>query len=179
MARGQKQAAEKQLKTTNAIGAGQQGMADTLEGKLIPGYTSLMDTGYLSPEQKAAATTSEMGTATQPYESMGFKAANRAAATRNDASLAGEDQALALGEGRAAGDAAAKLQEEQMRNQLAGMYGLGTEEAGNRREAESMYGLGPGTLQARAAGPGWSQGFKDVASQLGFNKGPFSVGGGG
>src|SRR5262249_8133299 len=118
---------------------------------------SLMDTGYLSPEEENAAVTSEMGSATAPFQTGQFRNNNNAAVTRNDASLtAGNDQ-LALEEGRTAGDAAAKLQEEKMANQEAGMYGLGQQEQGNRTEAQSMYGLGPSTLNARAAGASGDQ----------------------
>jgi hypothetical protein len=152
MARGQSAAADTQLGKTNFV-AGQQGAeAGGLESDLIPGYTSLMDTGYLNPAEEGAATTSEMGAATEPFESMQFKQANEAGATRNPASLtAGEDK-LALEEGQASGDAAARLQEQKMQNQEAGMYGLNELEQGNMKAMEDMYGLGPGTLSARAAG---------------------------
>lgn len=167
--RGQKQAAEKQLNTTNAVASEQGKEANALESDLIPGYTSLMKTGYLSPEEESAATTSEMGAATAPFESMQFREANESGATRNPASLtAGEDK-LALEEGQASGDAASRLQQEKMQNQEAGMYGLSDLEKGNMDAMEKMYGLGPGTLEARAAGGGWSQGFKDVMSSLPFS----------
>lgn len=157
MARGQAAAANNQLATTNAVAGQNSGEAQGLESTLVPGYTSLMDTGYLSPEEENAATTSEMGAATQPYESMEFKAANRAAATNNAADETAQEDALAREESQAAGGAAATLQEEKMKNQLAGMYGLGEQEAGNQKMAESMYGLGPGTLEARAAGASGDQ----------------------
>src|SRR5579859_1613627 len=160
MARGQSQAADTQLAKTNAV-AGQQGEeAGKLENELIPGYTSLMDTGYMNPEEEAAATTSEMGAATQPFSTAEFRAKNNAAATRNDSSLASQEDQLALEEGQTAGGAAANLQKEKMANQEAGMYGLQGLESGNLSAMEAMYGLGPGTLQARAAssGPQWGFG---------------------
>lgn len=176
--RGQKQAAEKQLKTTNAVAADQGAQASKLEKQLIPGYTSLMDTGYFSPEEEHAATTSEMGAATQPFESMGFQASNRAAATRNPADLTAQQDQLALDEGRTAGQAAEGLQHEKMGNQIQGMAGMGNLRSEDLAAMESMYGLGPGSLQARAAGGGWSQGFKDVAEGIssfgGGGKGPSS-----
>lgn len=157
MARGQVGAAEKQLGKTNDV-AGQQGaQATALEDQLIPGYTSMMDTGYLSPEEESAATTSEMGAATAPFSTAEFKARNDAAATRNDSNLPAQEDQLALEEGQTAGTAAANLQKEKMTNQEAGMYGLGGLEQGNMQAMESMYGLGPGTLQARAAGPSGDQ----------------------
>ncbi len=172
--RGQKQAAEKQLNLTNGVAGDQGREANALESTLIPGYESLMKTGYLSPEEESAATTSEMGAATSPFESAQFREANQSAATRNPASLtAGEDK-LALEEGQTAGDAAARLQQEKMQNQEAGMYGLSDLEKGNMDAMEKMYGLGPGTLEARAAGGGWSQGVSDVGNLV---KGSFSYGG--
>lgn len=152
MARGQAGAADSQRKLTNKV-AGEQGAeSDKLEGQLIPGYTSLMDTGYMNPEEEHAATTSEMGAATQPFQSMEFKAGNRAAATRNPADLTAEDTQLALDEGRTAGNAAEQLQKEKMANQEAGMYGLGQLQQGNQKTMAEMYGLSPGLLNARAAG---------------------------
>lgn len=157
MARGQSQAADTNLQTTNAV-AGKQGQqSQQLEDSLIPGYTSLMDTGYMSPEEESSATTSEMGAATAPFQSADFAAKNNAAATRNGASLPAQEDQLALEEGRTAGDAADKLQTQKMSNQEAGMYGLNTLESSNLDAMEHMYGLGPGTLSARAAGPSGDQ----------------------
>jgi hypothetical protein len=153
MARGQSQAADSNLQTTNAV-AGQQGQkANALEDQLIPGYTSLMDTGYMNPEEEAAATTSEMGAATAPFSTAGFQAKNDAAATRNNSNLPAQEDQLALEEGQTAGAAASNLQKEKMTNQEAGMYGLDQLQSGNLKAMEDMYGLGPGTLSARAAGP--------------------------
>jgi hypothetical protein len=125
-----------------------------------------MDTGYLSPQEEGAAVTSEMGSAMQPFDAAKFTANNRAAATRNDSNVTAENDQLALEQGRAAGDQAAQLQKEKMASQEAGMYGLAQQEQGNRQTEDQMYGLGPGTLQARAAGPGWSQGFRDIAGPI-------------
>lgn len=152
MARGQSAAADNQLNKTNAVGDSEQGKANALESKLIPGYSSLMDTGYLSPEEENAANVSEMGAAAQPFESMQFNAANKAAATNNGASLADQQDELASRQGDAESVAAAGLQREKMGNQEAGMYGLGQLKAQDQGEAAGMYGLGPGTLNARAAG---------------------------
>jgi hypothetical protein len=152
MARGQSQAADKNLATTNALGAEANQERKGINSTLMPGYQSLMDTGYLSPEEEGAATTSEMGAATAPFGAMQFKAEERAGATHNAADLTAQQDQLALEQGRTAGDAAAKLQEEKMKNQEAGMnglYGLSEQDA---QQAERMYGLGPGTLSARAAG---------------------------
>lgn len=166
MARGQKAAAEDQLKKTNAIGADELTKSNALEGKLVPGYTSLMDTGYFSPEEEHAAVTSEMGATAAPFGAAHFEAAGRAGRTRNAADLTAQQDQLAMEEGRAAGDTAANLQREKMAGQMAGTYGLGQLRKEDLDAMQSMYGLGPATLQARAAGPGWTQGFKDVAGTL-------------
>jgi hypothetical protein len=126
-----------------------------------------MDTGYLNPEEASAATTSEMGAATQPFETQNFNASNRAASTRNASDLTAQQDQLALDQGRTAGDAAANLQKEKMANQEAGMYGLSHEADQSQQLGESMYGLGPSTLQARAAGQSGDQlaaGYIDAAA---------------
>lgn len=152
MARGQSQAATGQLNLTNTVAGEEGGQAGALESELIPGYTSLMDTGYLNPAEEAGAVTGEMGTATAPFQSAEFQAKNDAAATHNGAGVAGQEDQLALEEGQVAGGAAANLQTQKMQNQEAGMYGLNNLESGNQQAMEDMYGLGPGTLEARAAG---------------------------
>jgi hypothetical protein len=152
MARGQAGAAEKQLHQTNVIGAQQGEEAQALENKLMPGYESLANTGYLSPEEEAAATTSEMGAATQPFETGKFQARNNAAATRNDSNLAAQEDQMALNEGRAAGTAASQLQLEKMANEEAGLSDIQGLQSEHFQGMENMYGLGPATLQARAAG---------------------------
>jgi hypothetical protein len=167
MARGQVGATEKQLGKTNAVAADEGNKANKLESQLIPGYTSLMDTGYFNPAEEAAATTSEMGATAAPFSSAEFEGRNRAAATRNPADVTAQSDQLAMEEGRAAGDTAAHLQDQKMNNQEAGMYGLGQLQSGDRSAEMSMYGLGPASLNARAAGGGWSQGFHDVATGVG------------
>jgi hypothetical protein len=152
LARGQSQKADTQLATTNAVGADQQKKSNTLEDSLTPGYTSMMDTGYMNPQEKEAATNTEMGAASAPFQTADFKAKETAAATRNPADLAAQQDQLAISEGQGADTAAATLE-----NQQAGMYGLQQLQAGNQKEAEGMYGLGPGTLNARAAGQSGDQ----------------------
>jgi len=147
-ARGAASAAKKQLGITNEIGSEEQAQQKKLAGTLIPGYTSLMDTGYLSPEEEAAATTSEMGAATAPFKSAEFQAANRAGATRNASDLTAQQDQLAIEEGTTAGQTAADLQRQKMANQQAGMYGLGQEQQLAASEAESMYGMAPATINA-------------------------------
>jgi len=157
MARGQAAAANAQLATTNAAAQNQGQQAQALENQLTPGYTSLMNTGYFDPAEQAAATTSEMGAAAAPFQSAQFRANNTAAATNNASGQAANADALALEQGQAAGGAAANLQNQTMQNQLAGAYGLTGLEQGNQQTMANLYGLGPGTLQARAAGQSGGQ----------------------
>lgn len=157
MARGQRQAADKNLAMTNAVAANQGTRANKLEDTLIPGYTSLMDTGYLTPEEGTAATTSEMGAATAPFATAEFEGRNRAAATRNPADVTASEEQLAMEEGETAGNQAAELQKEKMAGQERGMYGLNALQQGNQETMARMYGLGPQTLGARAEGPSGDQ----------------------
>lgn len=152
IARGQSQAADTNLTKTNQLGEEALSGFNARAGQLTPAYTNLMDTGYLSPQEEEATTNTVMGTATAPFKSAEFEAKNRAAATRNPADLTAQQDQLALEEGTTAGAAADTLEQQKLQNQEAGMYGLnqlGNEQLGF---AQSMYGLGPSTLQARAAG---------------------------
>src|SRR6185437_10686044 len=131
-------------------------------------YGTEASTGYFSPQEKAATTEGVMGSAAQPFESGEFTMANRAGASNNPAGLTeGEDQ-LALEKGRTMGEAAAGLGEEEhahrqaglsgenqiaqemQGNKEAGMYGLSGLNEADQRAMESMYGLGPSTLNAQA-----------------------------
>lgn len=96
---------------------------------------------------------------------------NRSVArTGNPAGIGGQLDALARSKGVAGGKAAGDVQiananeRDKLRAQgldlMNSMYGT------NVGASNQLYGLGPSTLQARAAGPGWSQGFKDVLSSV-------------
>lgn len=146
--------ADKQRGMTNAIGATNNTNAEALQAKLTPAYTSLMDTGYFSPQEEGAATTSEMGAAAAPFGAAKFDANNTAAATHNASDLTANQDQLALEEGRTAGDAAANLQDQKMKNQEAGAYGLSELNKGDQQSMDAMYGLGPATLQAGNAATG-------------------------
>lgn len=179
MARGQKQAADAQLKKTNAIGDQYNAAGAEIGGFTEPRYKKLATSGYFSPAEEAAATNSVMGGAAAPFESAKFEANNTAARTNNAADLTANQDQLALSEGRTAGEAADQLQNDKMKNQLAGMYGLSGMRSEDLNAMEAMYGLGPGTLQSRAAGGGWSQGFHDVATGISSVMGLPQFGGGG
>lgn len=151
MPRGAAGQAKKTLGTTNAIGAQQQTQANQLENNtLIPGYTNLMDTGYMSPGEEGAASTAEMGAATAPFGAAQFQANDTAAATRNASGQNANADQLALEEGQVAGQTAAGLQQQKMGNQMAGLSGLNQLYGTNTSEAESMYGEAPSLVNAES-----------------------------
>lgn len=166
MARGQKQAADAQLKKTNAVGDTYNAGASEIGGFTEPRYKKLATSGYFSPAEEAAATNSVMGGATAPFQTAKFEANNTAARTNNAADLTANQDELALREGRTAGEAADQVQNDKMKNQMSGLYGLSGMRAEDMNAMEAMYGLGPPTLNARAAGGGWSTGFHDAASGI-------------
>lgn len=112
-----------------------------------------------------------MGAIASSYDTAAQEAGRRTARTRNQAGYGALQDALARNKGIAAGTEAGNLQKQfadkkdQMRQQglagLGNLYGLGTD------VMSRLYGLGPSTLNSRAASPGWTQGFKDVATGIG------------
>lgn len=102
----------------------------------------------------------------------------------NPAGIGGQLDALARSKGVAGGTEAGNIQianaaeKDKLRQQgldlMNSMYGT------NTSQQSSLLGLGPSMLQARAAGGGWSQGFKDVLTGIGsLGKGSSGGGGGG
>jgi hypothetical protein len=159
--------AKQQLAKTNAIGDTAGANAGAINSTLTPAYTNLMDTGYFTPEEAGAATTGVMGSAEAPFEAADFSAGETAAATRNPADLTASRDALALEKGRTMGEAAAELQNQKMQGQLAGAYGLGNQANQQTQLEESMYGLGPASLNAQAnlENASWT-GFNDIYGPL-------------
>jgi len=155
MARGQAKAAGNQLKQTNAIGAEERGQANALEAGLIPKYESMMNEGF-SPEGLNAMRTSGMGAEAAAADTAGWAAGNRAARTGNAAGIGAEESQLARDKGVSMGKTAADIEaatnfkkQSNKRFALEGEQGLfGT----NTQAMESLYGMSPGLLQARAAG---------------------------
>lgn len=152
MAKGQRQAADANLAATNQVAGSELAGADQLQGELTPAYTSEMNTGYMSPQDKQAAQEQTMGAASEPFDAASFQAANRAAATNNPADLTAQQDQLALEKGTATGNAATQLQAQQQEGQLAGAQGLSQLSDEDMKAMEGLYGLGPATLGARAAG---------------------------
>ena len=102
-----------------------------------------------------------MGALASPFAAAKTAMTNSAARTNNSAGLTAGQDALARGQGIAAGQQSAanqtafandaQQQEAQAQQGLAGIYGI------NQDTMAKLYGLGPGTLQARAAGPSGDQ----------------------
>ncbi len=172
MARGQRQAADQQRALTNQYAADAYQRGEGIYSGLLPGYQDLASGKGYSDAEKAAMTNATMGGLGATFDALRQSAANRVARTRNAAGFNELDDELARGQGREAADLAAQNQfrfanEAQRRKEvglggLSGLYGV------NQDEIARLLGLGPGLLQARAAGRG---GFG-----IGFGPGGLSFG---
>lgn len=155
MAKGQAQAANKQLATTNDVAANLGTQQQGLSSKLTPLYTSMLNEGY-TPGQKSAMTEGATQGANSAFGTASDEAARSAGRTGNEAGLTAANDELALGKGQAMSNTGANLEQQfankQQQNTMYGLQGLGNLEGQDLQGMESMYGLGPGTLQARAAG---------------------------
>lgn len=111
-----------------------------------------------------------MGAVNATYGAAGDEASRRAATSGNPAAIGTLADRLAREKGEAAGKEAGNIQienalfkanqQEQGRQILGQLYGT---DVGAQT---SLYGMGPATLGARAAGGGWTQGFKDVLGSI-------------
>jgi hypothetical protein len=155
MARGQAQAANKQLGLTNQVAGQELGKANSLENQLIPDYTSMLNQGY-TPAEESAMTTGGEGAVGSAYGAAKTEGENAAARTNNASNLTTQQDQLARDKGVGEGQLAAGLQEkfanEREANKKFGMTGLEGLYGGNQRSADQLYGLSPGLLQARATG---------------------------
>ena len=171
MARGQAQAASKQLNTTNAAAAGYGANAGSLFGTLVPQANSLINSQGFDPATLSAITNAGMGGVNAAFGDSANQLQRSAAVAGNPASIGGQLDALARSKGLAAGSEAGNIQianqQEKDTQRQEGLNLLNSIYGTNVGAETSLYGLGPGTLQARAAGPGWAQGFKDVLQGIG------------
>lgn len=171
MARGQSSAADAQLGLTTAV-AGKFGATAKPQGEAATGgYESMLaNPGYSMPQQ-----TSIRAGAMSPISGV-FDAARNAAQLRagrtgnSAASTASADKltrdqastASQAGYGVEKGIADTALEQKQAAlSGLSGLYGINTD------TMAKLYSLGPGTLQARAAGGG----FKIGAGPFGYGEG--------
>lgn len=172
MARGQAGAASGQLNRTNQLGSQANERANSLYSSLEPQLQSRATAPPGFGTQELSQMRTGIGqSAGGSVSGITGQANLEAARTRNSGGYA---TALDQGAREAAQTqsqnelnvdmANAKLKQQQQQEALSalgGLYGTGV------GETESMYGLGPSTLQARAAGGGWAQGFHDVLSGIG------------
>lgn len=166
MARGQAGKADQQLGLTNAAAAGYGSNAATLGANLTGQAGALVNSPGFDPATLSAITNAGMGSVNAAYGAAGDEASRRAATSGNPAAIGTLADRLAREKGEAAGKEAGDIQienalfkasqQKQGRDILAGLYGT---DVGAQT---SLYGMGPSTLGARAAGGGWTQGFKDV-----------------
>jgi hypothetical protein len=181
MAKGQKQAADKQLAKSNAVSDTALGTANSEMSSLNPFYTGEMTNpqGLGTAGVNAANTASQqaLGGATAGVTGEG---ALMGARTRNTAGITEALDSASRGAMQTGSENATKVQlanemlKEQQRQEgaagKAGIFGTETNLGGQ------ALGMGPGTLQARAAGQSWMQNnFQPFMSSL-FPKGIFPSG---
>lgn len=140
-------------------------------GPLQSQAESLVNSTGFDPATLGAITNSGMGGVNASFGDANNQLKRSVAGSGNPAGIGGQLDALARSKGVAGGTEAgniqiANAQEKDARrseglNLLNSMYGT------NVSASNSLYGLGPSTLGARAAGGGWSQGFKDVLTGIG------------
>ena len=192
MARGQKEAADTNLQKTNAAAtqAGTQGTAmaqpyldksNSMFGLAAPVVQQMIQRPGYSDATKSMMRNDTLGGVASAYDATARNAANRATRTGNSAGY--NDLAAELARSRArdsstaAGDLNVQFENEANRHKEAGLNAasglydtsgkLGSSIYGIGQDTMSkLLGLGPSTLQSRAAGGGWSQGFKDVFGAL-------------
>jgi len=173
MARGQRQAADQQRALTNQYAADAYRRGEGIYSGLLPGYQDLASGKGYSDADKAAITNATMGGLGATFDRLRQSAENRVARTRNAAGFNELEDELARSQGREAARLAAEDQfqfanEAQRRKEfglrgLSGLYGV------NEEEMARLLGLGPGLLQARAAGRGgFGIGFGPRGLSFGF-----------
>ena len=138
---------------------------------LGPQAQSLINSQGYDPATLSAITNAGMGAVNASFGDTANQINRNAAVTRNPASVNASLDANAINKGVASGQEAGNIQmanaqeKDQQRalglQLMQGLYGT------NVGAQTSDLGMGPSTLQARAAGGGWSQGFKDVLTGIG------------
>lgn len=170
MARGQKQAADKNLALTNAVAAGAGASATAERAPLLKGYEGMISGGGYDQSTKNAITGTAYGSANQAYDTADAAAGGRVARTRNDAGYLDSLDSMARGRAETLANTGASTQksfaDEAIRQKEAGLKGIGGLYGIDEDTMAKLYGYGPSTLGARASGGGWSQGFKDVAGSV-------------
>ena len=151
--RGAANEAQQNLKTTNAIGAQNNTEAQNLESTLTPTYESMLNMGE-TPQQSEANTNAGMGAVSSAFGNAKQQDTNTAARTHNASDLAAQNDKLAQDAGVAGSNEANQLSQQNnqvlQQNRATGLGGLESLYGGNQQQTASMYGLGPGTINAQA-----------------------------
>lgn len=170
---------ETNLLNTNASNL--QGNATSAEQTLLPTYSSMLSTGYATPQEAESAVNSGMGSVGSTFDTAAQEQQNEAARTNNPASLAASEDQLALEKGTALGDEANQLQAQKMKGQLAGAQGYQDLFKTNQDAADNMYGLGAHMFAPGQKGLSVGQGISNFFDALagGVAKGASSGGAGG
>jgi len=162
VAKGQAGKADSQLNTTNAVASGAGQQAAGFMGSLSPFYSGEMNNpqGFSPSDQNAMLTASNqsLGGSTAGITGQGNL---NAARTRNSAGITSALDSASRGAAQTQSQNALGVQEQnallkqsQQQAGAAGTAGLLGTETGLE---SSMYGMGPSTLNARAAGGSWMQ----------------------
>jgi hypothetical protein len=164
MARGQAQAADAQLGLTNQV-AGQQGAQ--AQGILGVDMPAVMNQINPSATTRSAMTQLPTQGANAAFNARQQSNAQRVAKTNNSAGYGALSDKLAMDKGQADSTAALQgqtaitnLQNEGVKN-AGNLFGVSTD------TMAKMYGLGPSTLQARAAGQSGDQAAQGWISTIG------------
>lgn len=183
MARGQAGKADTQLGITNTAAKGYAGTAAGELGPLTAGAETLVNSSGYDPATLGAITNAGIGGVNAAYGDAGGQIRRTAAASKNPADINSSLDALALNKGIAGGQEAGNIQMGnaafKARQNLEGLNLMSSLYGTNVGASNQLYGMGPSTLGARAAGGGWAQGFGDVLGALVPKVNVNSGGGGG
>jgi hypothetical protein len=175
--RGQKQAADTQI--ANTTGKGNQFLSNATGelSNLTDQASTLMNGGLdlsslkgYDPATMGAITGTTMGAAVSPFNSAQGQIKRNAAIRGNSAGIGEDLTALAGAKSRATSPAAQSTElantDFKTNNFMKGLDLQNSLFGTNTGAGVSLLGQVPGLLGGRAAGGGWSQGFKDVLGSL-------------
>ena len=171
MARGQAKKADQQLAITNTAAAGAGANATAERAPLIAGYQGMISGGGYDQSTKNAITGTAFDSANQAYDTADAAAGGRVARTRNDAGYLDSLDSLARGRAQTLASTGAGTQksfaDEAIRQKEAGLKGIAGLYGIDEDQMARLYGLGPGTLQARASGQSDLGAILGAGAQLG------------
>lgn len=171
MAKGQRQAADKQLGTTNTTAAGYGSNASSLFGPLSSEASTLANSTGYDPATLAAITNAGMGAVNANFASNAGQIGRNAAVTQNPASVNAALDQNAMNKGVAAGQEAGNIQianaQEKDYQQALGLNLQNSLYGTNVGAQTNLLGQTPGLLNARAAGQSTLQQVGGLIGDLG------------